>query len=65
MISRREDAVFTFGADWMLVLSASTAMLGVARRNVKIIGLSVDPVGDHAKWADDIKQTQGLRRIIR
>jgi thioredoxin-dependent peroxiredoxin len=29
------------------------------RRNVKVIGLSVDPVDDHAKWADDIKDTQG------
>ena len=29
------------------------------RRNVKIIGLSVDPVGNHARWADDIKETQG------
>ena len=29
------------------------------RRNVKVIGLSVDPVGDHARWANDIKETQG------
>ncbi len=29
------------------------------RRNVKIIGLSVDPVENHAKWADDIRETQG------
>ena len=29
------------------------------RRNVKIIGLSVDPVGSHARWASDIEQTQG------
>jgi alkyl hydroperoxide reductase subunit AhpC len=29
------------------------------RRNVKIIGLSVDPVGYHARWASDIEQTQG------
>jgi len=29
------------------------------RRNVKIIGLSVDPVGDHTKWAEDIRETQG------
>jgi len=29
------------------------------RRNTKIIGLSVDPVDNHAKWADDIEQTQG------
>jgi len=29
------------------------------RRNVKIIGLSVDSTGDHARWADDIRETQG------
>ena len=29
------------------------------RRNVKIIGLSVDPVDNHAKWAEDIAETQG------
>jgi thioredoxin-dependent peroxiredoxin len=30
------------------------------KRNVKIIGLSVDPVDKHGKWADDIKETQGF-----
>jgi thioredoxin-dependent peroxiredoxin len=29
------------------------------RRNVKIIGLSVDPVGIHSDWARDIEETQG------
>jgi thioredoxin-dependent peroxiredoxin len=29
------------------------------KRNVKIIGISVDPIDRHAKWADDIKETQG------
>jgi alkyl hydroperoxide reductase subunit AhpC len=29
------------------------------RRNVKIIGLSVDPVERHADWAKDIEETQG------
>jgi len=29
------------------------------KRNTKIIGLSVDSVQDHAKWANDIKETQG------
>src|SRR4051794_27823189 len=29
------------------------------KRNVKIIGLSVDPVDNHAKWAADIEETQG------
>jgi alkyl hydroperoxide reductase subunit AhpC len=30
------------------------------KRNVKIIGLSVDPVASHSKWADDIKATTGF-----
>ena len=29
------------------------------RRNVKVIGLSVDPVDNHAKWSADIEETQG------
>jgi len=29
-------------------------------RNCKIIGLSVDPVDNHAKWAKDIEETQGV-----
>ena len=29
------------------------------KRNTKIIGLSVDAVDNHAKWAIDIKETQG------
>ncbi len=29
------------------------------KRNVKIIGLSVDPTGDHERWAKDIEETQG------
>ncbi|WP_428939707.1 peroxiredoxin [Fontivita pretiosa] len=32
-----------------------------ARRNCKIIGLSVDPVDSHARWISDIEQTQGHR----
>jgi len=30
------------------------------KRGVKIIGLSVDPVDQHGKWAQDIKETQGF-----
>ncbi len=30
-----------------------------AKRNCKIIGLSVDPVAEHGKWAADIEKTQG------
>jgi thioredoxin-dependent peroxiredoxin len=29
------------------------------KRNTKVIGLSVDPVSDHQKWAKDIAETQG------
>jgi thioredoxin-dependent peroxiredoxin len=31
------------------------------RRNVKIIGLSVDATDDHERWAGDIEETQGFR----
>jgi alkyl hydroperoxide reductase subunit AhpC len=30
-----------------------------AKRNTKILGLSVDPVTSHGKWAADIEETQG------
>jgi len=30
-----------------------------AKRNCKIIGLSVDPVSDHGRWTADIEETQG------
>ena len=30
-----------------------------AKRNTKIIALSVDPVSDHKKWSADIEETQG------
>ena len=30
-----------------------------AKRNCKIIGLSVDPVDNHAAWSKDIEETQG------
>lgn len=29
------------------------------KRNCKILGLSVDPVGSHAEWSKDIQETQG------
>jgi alkyl hydroperoxide reductase subunit AhpC len=31
------------------------------KRNVKIIGLSVDPVTNHERWAADIEETQGAK----
>ena len=35
------------------------------RRNVKIIGLSVDPVDNHARWADDIRMQAKLQREVK
>lgn len=32
-----------------------------AKRNCKVLGLSVDPVDNHAKWAGEIEETQGHR----
>ncbi len=32
-----------------------------AKRNTKIIGLSVDPVASHSKWSVDIEETQGAK----
>jgi alkyl hydroperoxide reductase subunit AhpC len=32
-----------------------------AKRNTKVIGLSVDPVDRHDAWAKDIEETQGAR----
>ena len=32
-----------------------------ARRDVKVIGLSVDSVEDHRRWAGDIEDTQGIQ----
>jgi thioredoxin-dependent peroxiredoxin len=29
------------------------------KRNAKVIGLSIDPVDDHKRWAKDIEETQG------
>ena len=30
------------------------------KRNVKVLGLSVDPVSDHVEWSQDITDTQGV-----
>ncbi|OZI61515.1 peroxiredoxin [Bordetella genomosp. 11] len=32
-----------------------------AKRNVKVLALSVDPVDSHTKWIDDINDTQGTK----
>ena len=31
------------------------------KRNAKLIGLSIDPVDNHSKWAVDIEETQGSK----
>ena len=62
------------GDSWVLFFShpkdftpvCTTELGAVARlkpeldkRNVKALGLSVDPADNHARWAEDIRETQG------
>jgi thioredoxin-dependent peroxiredoxin len=32
-----------------------------SKRNTKLIGLSIDPVDNHTRWANDIEETQGAK----
>ena len=34
------------------------------KRNVKVMGLSVDPVDDHVKWIDDITDVCGMKPCL-
>lgn len=62
------------GGDWVVLFShpkdftpVCTTELGAVaalkpefeRRGVKVVGLSVDPVDSHERWAGDIAETQG------
>lgn len=41
--------------------AAARLMPEFAKRNVKVLGLSVDPLKDHHAWSSDIEETQGVK----
>ena len=58
--------LFSHPKDFTPVCTTELGALGSMKgqfeqRNVKVIGLSVDPVSDHVKWLDDIKDVTGIK----
>ena len=60
------DRLFSHPKDFTPVCTTELGVLAgmkdeFDKRNVKVIGLSVDGVEDHVKWLDDIKDVSGIR----
>ena len=58
--------LFSHPKDFTPVCTTELGALGgmkgqFEQRNVNVIGLSVDPVSDHVKWLDDIKDVTGIK----